>query len=579
MKLRNKLARTLPFFAFFLPAGYLLLLIHKYGVDVPFVEQWHTASLFQKLSQGSLTFADLYAQQNEYRQLFPHLLILAVGKLTNWNIKHELYIIFLFACLISFGIYRLGALTLDGLSRWQRLGAFFISNLLIFSPIQGENWVYGIQIVYLMPLACIVLGMVVAYSGASVRAKFMICAALSLVSVFSAVHGILSWVVLLPPLVWSARQVGSKEKSWLIAAWSLCAALCVAAYFTGYQTPAGGPNPFDTFRHPISATLYFFSFLGSPLWAGSLWPLVFVGCLLTTAHVAACLFLWRRGHDEALVTRLLGWLMLGAFSLLTGALAAIGRSGYGLEQSMSARYMAFSLYLSVAVAHAAPIVLAKLKEQPAGRRGHLALSSLAAIALASALAAQARLYPLGTLVMLDQWQEHARAKACLLFVNILPDSCLAEQLIPREVLAERANALNDLGFLRPGLMGSLKLEEVAGESNGAGEFEDLRQDADGAFVAQGWARLPEGRPADATLLAVEMSMGNSVAFRVSELRRRKEFAIESLQEIVHPDLRWSARFSVEDLPRTPATITAWAFDAEKRKAYKLGGWRVVSQPE
>jgi hypothetical protein len=355
--------------------------------------------------------------------------------------------------------------------------------------------------------------------------------------------------------------------------------LCVAGYFYDYHSPPDHPSLLAPLRHPLNATLYFFSFLGASLWMGLLWITVVAGFVLTAANVAACVFLWRRRSDDALGLSLLGWLMLGAFALLTGAMVTFGRSGFGLQQSESTRYIAFSLYLPVAVAHVALIVLAKLKEQGRGLGGAHLLPRLAALALALALVAQARVYPLGTLAMLDKGREHARAKACLLFVNVLPDSCLSEQMVALEILLERANVLNDMGFLRPELMGSLRLEEVAGAKNGAGEFEDLRQDADGTFVAQGWARLPEGRPADATLLAVEMNVSNSVAFRVGELQRRKEYTIESLQEIVHPDLRWSARFSVKDLPRTPATITAWAFDAEKRRAYKLGGWRVVSQPE
>ena len=129
MKARNKLARTLSLCAFFVPAGYLFFLIRRYGVDVPFLEQWNVALLFEKLSQGTLTAADLFAQQNEYRQFFPHVLLVGIGRLTNWNVKYDLYLIFLCACLISVGIYRLGVLTLGGTC--EARAAYLLTNLLL----------------------------------------------------------------------------------------------------------------------------------------------------------------------------------------------------------------------------------------------------------------------------------------------------------------------------------------------------------------------------------------------------------------------------------------------------------------
>ena len=52
-------------------------LIVRYGVDVPYSDQWNIAHFFEKSARGALTLADLYAQQNEYRQLFPHALFVA----------------------------------------------------------------------------------------------------------------------------------------------------------------------------------------------------------------------------------------------------------------------------------------------------------------------------------------------------------------------------------------------------------------------------------------------------------------------------------------------------------------------
>ncbi len=580
MKAQHKLARTLLFCAFFLPASYLVFLIQRYGVDIPFLEQWNVAVFFEQLSQGSLAPADLFAQQNEYRQFFPHVLIVVLGWLTNWNVKYELFIIFLFACIISLSIYRLGGLTLHGVSRVRRVAVFFLSNLLIFSPMQYENWLYGIQIVYLMPIACIVVGVLVAYTGASAKVKFLICACLSVISSFSAPNGLLSWVVLLPPLLLTAPRPDATERKWLVIGWTTCMALSVAVYFYGYQAPPSHPTSTETFQHPLRMVLYFFSFLGTPLWAGTLWVTAGAGVLLTFVYGLVCFWLWKNRSDRALIVRSAGWLMLGAFSLLTGVLVTYGRSGFGLRESETARYIAFSLYLAVAVAHLAPLISFRSKDQ-ADRLpfGKLA-SRLAVVGLMLALAAQARLYPIGTLAMMSKWIEHKHEKACLLFVNVLHGDCLSERALSPDILKHRANALNKMGYLRPGLMTGDSLQDIEGVQGEAGAFEELVDEGDGSFSAVGWARLPGSEtPADAVLLASEKSDGDPVVFRLSEANAWKDYSVMRLKELVSPDLRWRARFSTADLPGDPLTITAWSFDAETGKAYRLGRPRLIRRPE
>jgi hypothetical protein len=96
--------QILMFYLAFLPGLFILILIIKYSVDVPYWDQWEIALFFDKLAQGSLSLKDLFAQQNEYRQFFPNLIFVALGWLTSWNVKYEMLISFLFSCLISFNI-------------------------------------------------------------------------------------------------------------------------------------------------------------------------------------------------------------------------------------------------------------------------------------------------------------------------------------------------------------------------------------------------------------------------------------------------------------------------------------------
>src|SRR3954469_19358591 len=74
----------------------LILGVIRYGVNVPFWDQWELVPVFEKYHQGTLTLLDLAALHNEHRVLFPRMIDLSLAVLTKWNIRAEL--------LVSFGI-------------------------------------------------------------------------------------------------------------------------------------------------------------------------------------------------------------------------------------------------------------------------------------------------------------------------------------------------------------------------------------------------------------------------------------------------------------------------------------------
>src|SRR6266576_5943871 len=95
------------------PSAFLAVLIFKYSVDLPQWDQWAYVPFFEKLSRGAMTFGDLFAQMNEYRQFFPNLVFVALGWLTRWDVRYEMLLTFLAACLLSFNVYRLAERTIN----------------------------------------------------------------------------------------------------------------------------------------------------------------------------------------------------------------------------------------------------------------------------------------------------------------------------------------------------------------------------------------------------------------------------------------------------------------------------------
>src|SRR5438046_7390687 len=101
--LPGAIGRTAKPFLIFASPLLIGVLIFKNGVDFPVLDEWDgTAPLFEKMTDGTLGIADFFAQHNEHRIFFPRLIFFALGRLTHWNIRAELWVIWLLALLCLF---------------------------------------------------------------------------------------------------------------------------------------------------------------------------------------------------------------------------------------------------------------------------------------------------------------------------------------------------------------------------------------------------------------------------------------------------------------------------------------------
>ncbi len=579
---RTRATPALLLFIAFLPACFTGLLIIKYGVDIPHADEWETALLFEKFAQGTLSFRDLFAQQNEYRQIFPHLIFLTLGWLTKWNVRYETLISFLLACLTSFNIYRLGKQTAAAAAgRSGRLWTYIIINLLIFSPVQYSNWLYGQQLIYFIPIACVTTCLLAAYSDSlCMGTKFLICASLSTVSTFSSANGILCWVVVAPVFLWSSSWDELSRKRWWALGWAIGIALNVTLYFHDYHKPAQHPELSDALYHPSQAGIYFLSLLGRPLTLSRVVMAATAGAILVTLFAWSCLHFLRFLRDTSDARRMIGWLMVGAYSILTAVMVTVGRLGFGVETSLTSRYTTFTLYLAVSLVHLVPLVLdaAARRKDSFGNRFPLArMGSLLAVIL---IIAHVPIYLLGIRQMSSSGVALLQSKACVLFVNVVRDECLTKKVNPDyEALKRRINSANRLGFLRPGVVNSARVQDFAGtgaqDSDHFGSFQSLININHDEYVASGWAVLRHrGEPADAVLLAYESADG-ALVFALAELEIERDFVSAMLRRGIYADASWRKTFSIRDLPVGAVELTAWAFDTYTGKAYRLDGTHVI----
>jgi hypothetical protein len=563
-----------------LPIGLAALFIAAYSVDVPYFDQWDTARLFVHLAEGSLSFTHLFAQQIEFRQFFPHLLFLALGTITRWNVRYEMLVSLLLACLVSFNIYRISRVTITGAEK--RLWLLVGTNLLIFSPVQYETWLLGIQVVYLAPIACLTTCLSIVYTSLSLKAKVMIGALLSIVSTFSSANGVLCWVLVLPVLLvvcdWRKPFI-----PFLIAGWVALCLLSVSFYLYGYRTPEWHPGPTESLGHPARALAYLAAFLGAPLAPGSGIPqlvtAILIGTLASIFFAGACAYLWVRFGDRSLRRRMIVFIMIGAYSLGTGLMVTPARLWLGIPQALSPRYSTFSLYLLVSLIYLAPIVLEHARAN--GYLPHRVRTAPLASAVVAALLLVHALTATHGMLRALAFRAHQRYfKACLLFVNVLRSPAPAALIPGQGDLRALANALNRLGYLRPSLMDGKSVEEIATSSQdarSAGAFENLYKTPDGRFIASGWAVLPEGRePAHAVLLTHRDGSGGSRVFAIAPMEGVPDGLVPALRQHAHNRTRWAHTFAQRAmLTDDPIQVDAWAFDTESGKAFKLTGTHVV----
>jgi len=560
--IKRGLLRYLPF----TPAILLAVLLPLYWVDVPQYDEWDSVTLFEHLSQGTLTIGLLFKQVNEYRQFFPNVIFVALGKLTHWDLRYEMILIFIAAALISLNVRRLALLTTDaGEAVFAIL--MFAANLVIFSLTQYENWFQAQQLVYYMPILCVTTCVVVARTNLHTYAKFAICAALSFVSMFSSANGVACWIVVLPLLIFTEWMKARRAVVWLSLAWMVATALCVALYLYDYHKPWWTPSPATGVYHPWRAFIYFLGFVGGPLGLEGAKLSLAAGAVMMMGFVAAVAYVIRRRSDRLLIERTIGWFVIAGYSLVTAMMTTAGRVGLPNGPSQVPRYLGFSVYLLLALLFLAHIVGQDMQRRH-GRVNWHGLDLLTGSAVLILVLYQPFMLVL-SLRQIDAWQTRLlQAKASILLINQLPDSRLTRILYPNvQFLAEKANALDRLGLLRPSLVRTNHLQEFAASNGGHyGDVLNLEKTAEG-YTVSGSCTLSDVRVTDAIILAYDNGNGDPIAFTMTHPTKRSWSITLGFARTG----AWSVRFTPEQLPPPPLTITAWAFDATTGRAFRLNG--------
>ena len=556
-----------------IPAAGIIFLILRYAVATPMLDDWEMVAIVTKAHTGDLTFTDLIEQQQEARPVFPKLIFIALSFGKYWDSRSEMMLSVLICCLTAFGIYRL--LARSGLSPPARRIAFLLGAFLIFSPAQHEIWLLASGFPSFLPAVCIVWGILVATSSRPIVTKFWICVILTIGASFSLANGLLAWGLTFPLLF----VVEPERPRWRwLGYWLLAAAACAAFYFWHFHArpdlPAFAPR--KTF---IEYWEYVAGFVGSGLGrSGNEHPQTFsiaIGTLLLLAYGCAAAHLIFRRRDRFWLARVLPWIGLGGYSIGSGCLAAMGRIAWGAGQALESRYVAFSIYLAIAVIGLAAIYWTESRKRAEGRGPRLAIFTCAAFLAATCFTFET-LCTVDSIAFFRIRSAGARiSQSAVLFSPVLDTSeAIRAFNYPRpNWVRGNAEALDRLHLLRTPLIGTREVAKLrhteVDDRVAAGWCDGLTAGNDDWRTAWGWASFPaRNRPADAVVLAFANEHGDWVAFAHSDAVLERPDVARALRSAEQLWSGWRVVFPGNALPKG-AEISAWAVDAKEAKLYRL----------
>ncbi|MDQ2918748.1 MAG: hypothetical protein M3R10_02580, partial [Verrucomicrobiota bacterium] len=454
-----------------IPAVVIGWLIFLYGVDTPWGDQWDgMAQLFEKGQAGTLSFSDFFAFHNEHRIFFPRLIMFATARLTHWNVRAEMFIIWLLLCVSAWNIRLLAKA-----SGWRDLRTCFwlllAGNLLLFTPLQWENLIWGFQIGFLLPLAATTTALWLA-TTMSRPWDFVGTMILCLITTFSIASGFTSWLLVAPVLAFARKKETSRPslRWWLI--WISVACVSTWFYFRGFAQPSGHPSEQDGLTHPLDALRFFIAYLGSPFASGTAFDKSLIaqitGGTLLVSLLALLGYLWRWRNEKELLLRAIPWLSLGGIALVNASLTTIGRVGFGISAALAPRYVSFSIMLPLALLFLGALILQDAQARfPFTKENSAARLSCAIFASVFGL-----LFLLASIHCLSYWSgfQHKRllGKSALTLSEVLDESEGLKSYVHWSSAAfhPRMNVLDQLGYLHPPLLRTRQMSAIAADPDG-----------------------------------------------------------------------------------------------------------------
>ncbi len=318
---------------FVLPVTTYFWLIHHYGVNAIWDDQWHDIQVIAHPSVGNL-----WAQYYEARIFFPNLIVVLLAHTTSFNIVDEEYLSGIML-VVAAGLFILAHKRRSRSTPWIYYCPVVI---VMLSFVQAGNALYGFQMGWC--LVMVALAVALFALDRPTLSWWMLAGAIAAAAVasFSLVQGLLIWIVGLV-LLYSRRRSRA-----LVVGWIASAIVTGGIFAYHYDSATTGTNNSYALSHPIAAIQFFFSAIGDVVGV----QLPFVGRndgVLALGIVIVAVGIWVvitgiRPQNES--GGVIG-VALVCFGLLFAATITAGRASYGLYAAGVSRYTTFDLLILV----------------------------------------------------------------------------------------------------------------------------------------------------------------------------------------------------------------------------------------
>ena len=345
----------------------MFVIVARRAVDIPYWDEWELADLVYKMHLGTLHIADLWAQHNEHRMLFPNLIVLALARFGGWHPDREQFVSLSILVLTQIGVVAL-------MRRTDRstIGAFaaLAASVLLFGLWQWENLGWGFQTAWFLCNACVV-GTVVLLARPQRRVLHVVLAlALAVIASFSSSQGLVVWAAGAAALLLSGRR-GAR----VLLVWIPAGIVSYGVYRYGMFAVDDGHLNIAT--HPLAAVRYILAYCGAPLarWSGARASMIagFMGLLALAFFFISDVRSPLRLHRLA---RNAGWYALASYPVLCAIATSAGRAGFGVEQGLASRYTSIGGLLWISI-------VGLVASRGHGREATMSRAQLQSLALAA----------------------------------------------------------------------------------------------------------------------------------------------------------------------------------------------------
>lgn len=575
-------------------------MVKRYVVNTPFYDDWTFQEDWLGWREGTLKFADLFTAHMEHRVTVARMLALIGHWLGGSDLRWQNG--FTIALLLGSGWNLLHVLRLTTGKKLEALRLpLFLMSATLFCTIQWQGLLWPILFEAYIPLfACtVMMRLWLGQSGAwtALGWSLICCFAGS----WSFATGLVLWP-LIPLLVLGCRpDLRGRALSHVLLAWLVGTAIAAGLYmmnFTNAVAPqfAYGQGHDVTVEHSMSrflrllpqAPAFIMATLGSHLSRGLHLPNL--GLAQSVGGISLALFglliavVWKDRRDGPWVRSLVPWICLGLLSIGSAALIAAGRIGQIYSQAISVRYISHAIPLTVAIIAGVWIA----RERWLTRLPHSVVTIAACTGGFLVLLTTQWIY--GTRMM-ELWsQTRWQGRAFMLFAKLYPSpDALSILAGDGEYLKPILLRMDKLEMTSPVLLDNLKLKQftvVRTElPTTQASFDSLELRSSGEMQAEGYAELPNHRPADLILFTRRRpSSSEEMIFGVCTTEGVPTYLEHSskrdhewlLLPTFLPDwtARWTKQVFTFSRPEKDDIIDAWALDAQRMRVYRIDDRRL-----